>query len=313
MNSSTCLITGGFGYLGRRLARRLLDGGRRVILLDAAAPSAEARPLLRHPLCRALRGDLARLAGRKALLDGVGCVVHLACATTPRLSDEDPLKDVDSNLGALVRLLLAMKRRGIPKIVFASSGGTIYGAHRYLPIDEKHPTSPMNLHGAMKKASEVYLEAFHRRHGIDYTALRVSNLYGPFQRYKTQFGAVSSFISGVMAGRALTLWGDGSIVRDYVHVDDVVEAFLLAADHSYPEKVFNVGTGRGVSLNELVALIERLAGRKARRRRLAASAVDVPASILASGLFHGRSGWSPKVSLEEGIAGILRDEYGLAP
>lgn len=312
MNSSTCLITGGFGYLGRRLARRLLDGGRRVRLLDSGARAHEVRLLARHPLCQVLSGDLRRLCSRKSLLDGVDCVAHLACSTNPRLSDEDPMLDVDSNLRALVALLSAMKGRRGCRIIFASSGGTIYGAHRYLPIDEKHPTSPMNLHGAMKKASEVYLEAFHLRHGVDYAALRVANLYGPFQHYRTRFGAVASFIAGVMAGEPLSIWGDGSIVRDYVYVDDVVDAFLLAMDNAYPERVFNVGTGRGVSLNELAALVERACGKKARLRRLPASAIDVPASVLDSGLFHRLSGWSPKVSLEEGVASILRLEYGLA-
>lgn len=307
MARSSILLTGGLGYLGRHLAARLAQEGRRVVLLDrAAVPTAWALPRG----CELLSMDIQEAARRPGLLRETGCVIHLACSTIPATSAEDPAADVEANLAGTLRLLDACAQQGVPRVVFSSSGGTVYGPPRSVPIPETHPTEPVSAHGALKRAVELYLHVYHRTHGLGYAALRIGNLYGPFQAYGKRLGAVSTFVRGVMAGEEIQVWGDGSVVRDYVFVDDVVEAMVRVADRDWGAAVFNVGTGRGWSLNEMVRLIERQSGRSARIRHLPPRSVDVSVSVLDARRLHEATGWQPAVTLEDGIRRILAAEYG---
>lgn len=298
------LVTGGLGYLGRHVVRALLGAGREVVILDHSDREASA-----SPRCRVVRDDFRRVGDHPDVLKDSACVVHLAWSSVPATSAQDPVADVQDNVAGTVGLLEACVRHGVPKIVFSSSGGTVYGRHQYLPIDEVHPTRPANLHGAMKRSVEAYLDAWYETRGLDYTALRIGNLYGPFQRYRTRFGAVSTFIRQVVREEEIEIWGDGKVIRDYVFVDDVVSAVVAAVEQTFEEKVFNVGTGRGCDLNELVAIIERAAGRKAKVRHESPRGIDVPASVLDARLLRRRSGWQPRTTLEEGIRAILENEF----
>ncbi len=299
------LVTGGLGYLGRHVVEALLGAGREVVILD----HSDGKPPADAPHCRVVRDDFRRVGDHPDVFTDSACVVHLAWSSVPATSAQDPVADVQDNVAGTVGLLEACVRHGVPKVVFSSSGGTVYGRHQYLPIDEAHPTRPANLHGAMKRSVEAYLDAWYETRGLDYTALRIGNLYGPFQRYRTRFGAVSTFIRQVVRGEEIEIWGDGKVIRDYVFVDDVVSAVVAAVEQKLEEKVFNVGTGRGCDLNELVAIIERAAGRKAKGRHEAPRGIDVPASVLEAGLLRSRSGWKPRVTLEEGVRVILEKEF----
>lgn len=299
------LVTGGLGYLGRYVVDALRHAGREVIILDRPGAGKPAPP----PDCEMVWEDFGRIDRHPACLEDTDCVVHLAWSSIPATSAEDPAADARENVAGTVNLLAECVRRGVRKIVFSSSGGTVYGRPDYLPIDEAHPTRPANMHGAMKLSVEAYLRAFYEVQGLDYTALRIGNLYGPFQRYRNQLGAVSTFLRSVMRGEEIRIWGDGKVVRDYVFVDDTAGAVVAAVEPSFEDKVFNVGTGRGCDLNELVVVIERLTGRTAKVRHDPARRIDVPVSVLDASLLRRRAGWAPRATLEDGIRSMLEREF----
>jgi len=230
----------------------------------------------------------------------------LISTTLPGNSNDDMVYDVQSNLVATVRLLGSMVARRVRKIVFISSGGTVYGDPKYLPIDENHPTDPHVSHGITKLAIEKYLLLYQQLYGMKVTILRVANPFGQRQRVETGQGAVAAFLSKALNGEPVEIWGDGSVVRDYIHVSDVAEAFARAVNYDGERSVFNIGTGIGTSLNELVDLIERALGSEVARVYRPSRRFDVPVSILANSLARRELGWERRVTLGEGLALMCR-------
>jgi UDP-glucose 4-epimerase len=195
-----------------------------------------------------------------------------------------------------------VRREGVRKVVFASSGGTIYGRTRVSPIAEDHATDPTCAHGIGKLAIEKYLQLFKELHGLDCCALRIANPYGERQRTEKAQGAVGVLLERALNGRPFEIWGDGSVVRDYIHVSDVVRALIAgAAATDAANNVFNIGTGQGTSLNELVAVVERTINRRVRRIYLPARGFDIDENVLDTSRATEELGWTASVSLEDGI------------
>jgi UDP-glucose 4-epimerase len=199
-------------------------------------------------------------------------------------------------------MLGAMVANNVRRIVFISSGGTVYGEPVYLPIDEKHPTNPLVSYGITKLAIEKYLQLFERMHGIKAITLRVANPYGERQRVETAQGAVGVFLHRALKGKSRDIWGDGSVTRDYIHVSDVAEAFVKALEYTGNKNVFNISSGVGTSLNELLCVLENAIGKPIERRYLPGRSFDVPINVLNNNLAHEELNWSPVMSMEKGIA-----------
>jgi UDP-glucose 4-epimerase len=235
-------------------------------------------------------------------MDGMEIVLHLVSSTLPKTSNDDPVHDVQSNLVATLRMLEAMVARDVGKIVFISSGGTVYGNPMYLPIDEGHPTNPQVSYGITKLAIEKYLLMFERLHGIKANILRVANPFGERQRSETAQGAVGVFLHRALRQQPIEIWGDGSVTRDYIYIDDVAEAFARAVQYSGSRSVFNIGSGVGTQLNELIKIIEEVLGKSVTRRYLPARPFDVPVSVLSNALAREELKWAPRTSLRDGIA-----------
>jgi UDP-glucose 4-epimerase len=229
-------------------------------------------------------------------------VYHFVSTTLPKTSNDDPIYDVRSNLVDTLQLLEACVAAKARRIVFASSGGTVYGVPEAVPISEAHPTNPISSYGIVKLAIEKYLGLFYHLYNLDYTALRISNPYGPYQDPMGQQGAIGVFLHRLHAGRPVSIWGDGGVVRDYLYVSDLTDALVRAAEVESRERVLNVGSGRGISLNELVGLIGEVVGEQPVVEYLPARALDVPASVLEIGRARAELGWSPKTEPAEGIA-----------
>jgi UDP-glucose 4-epimerase len=257
---------------------------------------------LSSPNFELFEGDLVSEADVTDALVGCEVCFHLVSTTLPKSSNADPVFDVESNVLGTVRLLTHAVKSGLRKIIYVSSGGTIYGAPIQLPIPESHPTNPVCSYGISKLAIEKYLGLFHQLHGLDFTVLRIANPYGERQRTYASQGAVAVFLGKVLRGEPVEIWGDGSVVRDYIHIADVVDALLAAFERTGNEHVFNIGAGHGHSLNELLDIIEKVTGRSANRRYLPGRAFDVPASVLSIALAQQSLGWSPKVDFELGLA-----------
>lgn len=247
-------------------------------------------------------GDLLDERCLHRALDGAEIVLHLMSTTIPKNSNDDPIFDIQTNLIGTLRVLDGMVSRCVSRIVFVSSGGTVYGEPAYLPIDEQHATNPLVSYGITKLASEKYLQMYGRLYGIEPIILRVANAYGERQRVETAQGAVGVFLARALAGLPIEIWGDGEVTRDFVHVSDVAEAFAKAVTYSGSEQIFNISSGVGTSLNRLVELIEQVLGSPVERLVREGRAFDVPVNVLSNASAMRELRWSPTVCLKDGIA-----------
>jgi UDP-glucose 4-epimerase len=245
--SRRCLVLGGRGFIGSHLVDALLARGRLVRCFDRphVAPLGEAH--LSNPNFEIYEGDLVSEADVTEALADCDVCFHLVSTTLPKSSNADPVFDVESNVLGTVRLLTNAVKSGLRKVIFVSSGGTVYGVPIQLPIPEGHPTDPVCSYGISKLAIEKYLGLFKHLHGLDYTVLRLANPYGERQRTHASQGAVAVFLGKVLRGEPVEIWGDGSVVRDYIHIADVVDALLMAFERTSSEHIFNIGAGRGTA------------------------------------------------------------------
>ncbi len=304
-----CAVFGGGGFIGSAVCDRLLKEGYALRIFER--PKVPPYRVFEHnEKVDWIEGDMLSTHDLDNCLKGVDAVFHLVSTTFPKNSNENPIYDVESNLVGSLRLLDSMVRNGVPRIIFISSGGTVYGVPEYLPVDEQHATNPRVSYGITKLAIEKYLQLYSELHGIRPVILRVSNPFGSKQRMESAQGAATAFLRRALNDEQVEIWGDGSVTRDYLHVSDVAEAFLKALTYEGEKSVFNIGSGEGVSLNQLLGIIERVVERPVRRAYLPSRSFDIPASVLHNGLALQELGWSPTISLEEGIRMTAREIVG---
>ena len=301
MAEGRCLVLGGAGFMGSHLVELLVREGRAVRVFDLPGAAAKRLAAVKAKI-ELIEGDFQQAREVAAAVEGCEAVFHLIGTTVPSTSNRDPAYDTETNLLATLRLLEACVRAKVKQVVFSSSGGTVYGVAERLPIPETHPTEPRTSYGIVKLAIEKNLELFRHLHGLDYTALRIGNAYGPRLPVGGEQGAVGAFLKCLKHGQPIPLWGEGAAVRDYVYVEDVARAFRAALGQRSPHRVFNIGTGRGTSLRELIALLERVTGRKAALEQRMGRAADVPENVLDTALARQHLGWTSQVSLEDGLA-----------
>jgi UDP-glucose 4-epimerase len=300
-----CAIFGGGGFIGSAVVDRLVKDGHELKIFERPRVTPY-RSFLPEEKVEWVRGDILSTHDVGDAIEGMDAVLHLVSTTLPKSSNDDPIFDVETNVIGTLQLLNAMVARNVKRMVFISSGGTVYGNPAYLPVDERHPTDPLVSYGVTKLAIEKYLLIFERTHGIKSIVLRVANPYGERQRIETAQGAVGVFLHNAIKDIPLDIWGDGSVTRDYVHVSDVAEAFVLALGYAGEKRVFNISSGVGVSLSELVAMLEDTLGRPVVRRHLPGRPFDVQVSVLSNGLAREELKWSPRISMREGIARTAR-------
>jgi UDP-glucose 4-epimerase len=297
-SSLKTLVLGGNGFIGTHLVDVLLDRGCFVRIYSRSPNRFRATPRdAEH-----VEGELGNHGLIREAVEGIEVVYHLVSTTLPKTSNDDPIYDVRSNLIDSLQVLEACVEAGVRKVIFASSGGTVYGLPQTVPIPEDHPTSPTTSYGIVKLAVEKYLSLFHHLHGLDYTALRISNPYGSYQDPSGQQGAIVVFLHRLLTGQPITIWGDGRVVRDYLYIADLVDALVLAAEVETHGKVLNVGSAQGTSLNELVALMGEVTGERPEVEYRSGRALDVPANVLDIARVRDELGWSPQTELAEGLA-----------
>jgi UDP-glucose 4-epimerase len=197
-------------------------------------------------------------------------------------------------------------KAAVRKVVFASSGGTVYGVARSLPIAETHPLDPINAYGFSKVMVEKCLGLYQHQFGIDHTILRIANPYGERQRSGTGQGVIAAWMDAVRRKSGVEIWGDGSVVRDYVYIQDVVKALLLAVEESTGEKVINIGSGVGHSLVDVHGMLERVVGHDIPITFADRRSADAPANVLDVSLAKSALAWRPEMSLEDGLATVWR-------
>ena len=297
------LIIGGCGFIGSHVAEVLAAAGEDLVIFDRNGDD----PTRRHAAATYIKGDFGNRGALSGIFESnrVDRVVHLAASTLPGSSNRDPEFDVRSNIAETAGLLELCVRFGTKKILFLSSGGTVYGIPRYMPVDERHPTDPISSYGISKLSIEKYLHLYRHLHGLDYVALRAANPYGPRQLPISEQGVIGVFAYRMLCGEEIVVWGDGSVVRDYLHVHDLAHLCRLALASTI-SGVFNAGSGIGRSLSEVIAALEVALGERATVRYEAGRAFDVPRIVLDSSEAHNAFGWQPAIGFEHGLVEVRR-------
>jgi UDP-glucose 4-epimerase len=292
----TVLVIGGCGFIGTHIVDQLQRDGLAVRVLSRR-PEA-----LREPISDVhyVLGSMADDGLLDVALDGVDAVIHAASSMVPQTSNLNPVADINENLISSVRLFEKMQVAEISKLVFLSSGGTVYGVPRQSPLAEDHPLKPISSYGVVKVAIENYIQMFSTLHGMEACILRPSNPYGPRQGRTGLQGVIAVCLSKIARNEPLEIWGDGSVIRDFIYVEDLAE-LCVHAIRSSSNGVFNAGSGLGVSIGEVVSLISCILGRDLDLIHKQARNFDVPANVLDISKVMRALSWSPKTSLEEGI------------
>lgn len=305
------LVTGGAGFIGSTLVDRLLaDGhavdvvdnlssGRLANLADARADRAHEFTFHQIDVCDPSVTDLVE---RRA----PDVVFHLAAQIDVRVSVSDPALDARTNVLGTLHVLEGARRAGARKVVFASSGGTIYGAvaPEDLPVNESHPQVPVSPYGVSKKVATDYLHVYRELHQVEFTSLALANVYGPRQDPHGEAGVVAIFAGRLLAGEQCTVFGDGAQTRDYVYVDDVVDAFARAADKG-SGLLCNIGTGIETSVNDLYRTMADNAGVAADPEHAPARPGELERSCLDASRAGIHLGWEPFTDLRTGTAAVL--------
>lgn len=290
------LVIGGNGFIGSHLVDALILDGHKVRVFDRAAEK------YRSPL-EGVEYQLASFSETAALseaLEGVDIVYHLVSTTVPATSNRDPVADIESNLINTVKLLQLMQQQGVKRIIFLSSGGTVYGIPNTPVVSEDHALHPICSYGIVKVAIENYMHMFQQLYGIDYLCLRVSNPYGPRQGHLGVQGVIGTFLGKIKEGAEIQIWGDGSVIRDYIYVTDLAALCAKAANFSQ-SGIFNVGSGVGTSLLEIVEVLSELNHTAITPQFLPQRSYDVPKIVLNIDKAKDAFGWSPSVNLNQGM------------
>lgn len=300
------LVTGGAGFIGSHLVDGFLGAGHQVVVVDNLSTGRRA---FLHP--DAVFCELDLLAPAVDELVGThqpDLICHHAAHVNVRESVEDPVHDATQNLLATLNLLEAARKRGVTRIIFASSGGAVYGTPQEDPVPETHPTRPLSPYGGAKLACEQYLWMYGANYGLSSLSLRYANVYGPRQNPEGEGGVVAVFCRKLTTGRQPVIFGDGEQTRDFVHVADVVAANLRAAQllaeatPAAPRRLsVNIGTGRHTSVNLLAKLLRDLLQTDLVPAHGPARVGELRAISLATERARETLGWEPRVSLVDGL------------
>jgi len=227
-------------------------------------------------------------------------VVHLASSSTPG-TDLSIIEDAQNNLVTSLTLFEKCIAANVKQLIFISSGGTVYGVPKRIPITEESTTTPITPYGVTKLAIEKYLSMYSRIHGLEYRILRISNLYGPYQINSKMHGVIPAFLIHAIRQEPLEVWGNGSVVRDFVFVDDAANAVHKAINYEGQQRVFNIGSGLGVSLLELSRQIQNLFEHNVQVKFKPGRKIDVPANILDCSLAHRHLNWKATTKFDDGL------------
>jgi UDP-glucose 4-epimerase len=290
-------ILGAAGFVGKHLTRRFAKDGHEVFCFVREFSEEDS-----FEGARQIRFNLAHISSDAArfLLD-CDVVVHLVASTNPGNSVLKPTKDVSDNILGSLHLFEILKNNQECKLIFASSGGAVYGIPKSVPIGETHETNPVSPYGVSKLAIEKYLFSFHAQHNLDYQILRLSNPYGPEQLNLRGQGLIPTIIECGLTGQALTIWGDGTTERDYLFIDDAVDAFVKALAYKGSERVFNIGSGKGTSILNLISQIEDLLNKNVNLNFEPSRPSDPLVNVLEVALAKQILGWVPYTPLSEGL------------
>lgn len=298
------VVLGGSGFIGRALTKALASEGHRVVAVSRRPIPSQLDNL------ESVECDTTNFDDLKPLIEGADTVIQLVNGIHPRTGNARLIGDIEQELFPHIRLMDLCVKHGVGRLVFASSGGAVYGNADEVPTSEAYVPTPRNSYGLVKLTIEKYLELYQIEHGLDFVTLRVSNPYGPGQNFRRSQGfLVPSFIEKIKINEEITVFGDGTDTRDYIYIDDVVEAMKRAVQIEAPTaRLFNIGGGAQFSINEMIHEIEHVLGREILKSHLPRRGSDIPRSFLDISRAKQHLGWVPQVSLQDGLTRVLVSE-----
>jgi UDP-glucose 4-epimerase len=297
------LVTGGAGFIGSHVVDMYLDQGHEVVVVDNLSTGRRSNV---NPAAKFYEEDI-REPGLATIFDKEhpDAVNHHAAQVSVRRSVADPLFDVDLNVRGSINLLECARRFAVKKFIYVSSGGAVYGEPEYLPCDEKHPINPLCPYGASKHTIEHYLYMYKVNYGLNYVVLRYSNVYGPRQSPLGEAGVVAIFTNQMLTGKPIVINGDGEQLRDYVYVGDCARANVIALASEATDTIYNLGTGKGTSVNEIFRLLRNATGYRGDGVHGPAKLGETRHIYLDVQKARQGLGWQPTVDLEEGLRRVV--------
>jgi UDP-glucose 4-epimerase len=293
-------IFGGLGFIGRSIARVISPFCKKVLILDNSASKFDEANIETYE-CDI--NDLESLPISK--LKKVDSIIYLISTSTPGSSNIDIPKDISENLLPFINLLELTEKFKLKRFIFASSGGAIYSNFEDPPFSEGSSLGPKTSYGIIKTSCEFYLKLYAKRFGYLSLSLRISNPYGPGQLPKPGFGVVPTFLNNLIHDKKISLYGEGESIRDFVYIDDVANAFLLALKYDGVYEIFNIGTGQGVSINDLLSLMELKLDVNANREFLPLRKCDKGKVFLSIRRAKDELKWRPMTTLSKGLDNYL--------
>jgi UDP-glucose 4-epimerase len=296
MRNRNILLLGGGGFIGTALARRLCENKFNVHILSKYFPTRQIAPNMTIH-----KGKLDDREILERVLPECKTIIHLASSTTPGCSSRQPVMEGNKNITPTLRFLDILQSYNNIHLIFVSSGGTLYGNPKTILVDETHPINPLSFHGAGKVAIETFLRTFSTLPEKSTTIVRPSNVYGPGQPLRSGFGVIRTMLEHVHRGTVMEIWGDGTSIRDFLYLDDMLSALIHLIDFHNDNNTYNIGSGTGYSLNQLKEIIESVCSKKLSAIYRPSRKTDVKAIVLDSSRLIKKTKWHPTVSLEQGI------------
>lgn len=300
MTPQRVILLGGLGFLGSHITRALVHDGHDVTVFDRPGAHAD---LIRdvYDRVRLIDGDALSAPQVLSAIRDQQTVIHLVHTTVPASSMRDPVFDVTSNIAGTVGWLKDLDQTGVERLVYVSSGGTVYGPAQTHPIAEDHPTHPISAYGISKLTLEKYVAMYATLYERRYTILRPANVYGVGQKLHISQGVIGVMMDRALRGQPFGLWGDGRAVRDYLYASDLGAAVAAVLNTSGAAQVFNVGTGQGYSVLQLIDAVQAVLGRPLEIVRHEAGGYNVPISVLDVRRIQDATGWRATVGLQQGL------------
>lgn len=293
------LVTGGAGFIASHVVDALIEDGHKVIVVDdlSTGDQKNLNPQAVFYKLDIRSQEVSEIFDREK----PDVVNHHAAQMDVRRAVREPQFDASVNVVGSLNILECARRYGVREIIYASTGGAVYGEPEQLPVDESHPTAPLSPYGLTKHTFEEYLSLYRRLYNISYTTLRYPNVYGPRQNALGEAGVVAIFTQQMLSGQRPTIFGDGTKTRDYVHISDIVRANLLVIGHDHGE-VFNLGWGKEISDFDIFATVRDTLGVEIEPRYREKRPGEIERICLNSTKIHKMLGWQPKLSIKEGVA-----------
>lgn len=289
-------VLGGQGFVGFNLIKKLIGEGNEVVVYGRNKKDSTS-----SLECKYINDEFENIVKYRNEFNDVDVVYHLISTMKPKESNENIEYDIKSNVITTVKLLDILVEKQVQKIIFPSSGGTVYGDAQALPISETHETNPICSYGITKLMIEKYLNLYKCLHRLDYTVLRISNPYGPYQKIYSNQGIIGVFMKNILENSHIEVWGDGETVRDYIYIEDVVNALYLAGKITTKQKILNIGSSDGVSINNLIEIIKNNVDKDFSISYKHLRAFDVNRNVLDNSRAKEELSWDCYYSLEEGI------------